>query len=298
MARVRASESRRPDRLFDDPYAEAFLAASPDALPEERAGGSPLRAVGALFQFHGALRTRFFDDYLLAAAGAGCLQVVLLAAGLDTRAFRLDWPEGVRLFELDLPEVLRFKEEVLAARGAVPRCRRVVLPVDLRECGPEGWPAALTGAALDPARPTAWLVEGLLIYLSPEEAGRLLSAVGELSAAGSQLAFEFRESVDRGSGGLKSEAPATAPGREAKPSVSPSVDDFLECARAIPGMRRYTSLWKGGLGADAPEWLAHHGWRARLQDRAAVAASYGRAAPERSGGSFLTAVRGGAEISP
>jgi methyltransferase (TIGR00027 family) len=271
MARVRAHESRRPDRLFDDPYAEAFLAASPDALPEERAGGSPLSAVGALFQFHGALRTRFFDDYLLTAAGAGCLQVVLLAAGLDTRAFRLDWPEGVRLFELDLPEVLRFKEEVLAARGAVPRCRRAVLPVDLRESGPEGWPAGLTGAGLDPARPTAWLVEGLLIYLSPEEARRLLGTASELSAAHSQLAFEYRESVD---------------------------DSFLERARAIPGMRHYTSLWKGGLGADAPEWLARHGWRARLQDRAAVAASYGRAAPERSGGSFLTAVRDGAAISP
>jgi methyltransferase (TIGR00027 family) len=271
MARVRARESGRPDRLFDDPYAEAFLAASPDTLPGERAGGGPLSAVGALFQFHGALRTRFFDDYLLAAAGAGCLQVVLLAAGLDTRAFRLDWPEGVRLFELDLPEVLRFKEEVLAARGAVPRCRRAVLPADLRESGPEGWPAALTGAGLDPAKPTAWLVEGLLIYLSPEEAGRLLSAAGELSATGSQLAFELRESVD---------------------------DSFLERARAIPGMRRYTSLWKGGLGVDAPEWLARHGWRARLQDRAAVAASYRRTAPERSGGSFLTARRGGAGISP
>jgi O-methyltransferase involved in polyketide biosynthesis len=299
MARVRARESRRPDRLFDDPYAEAFLAASPDALPEERVSGSPLGAVGALFQFHGALRTRFFDDYLLAAARAGCLQVVLLAAGLDTRAFRLDWPEGVRLFELDLPEVLGFKEEVLAAwgsgglkseapatpprreakpsgsppvnRGVVPRCGRVVLPVDLREGGPEGWPAALTGAGLDPARPTAWLIEGLLIYLSPEEARRLLSAAGELSAALSQLAFEFRDALN---------------------------DTFLERARAIPGMRRYTSLWKGGLGPDAPEWLARHGWRVRLQDRAAVAASYGRATPERSGGSFLTAVRGGAEISP
>jgi O-methyltransferase involved in polyketide biosynthesis len=297
MARVRARESRRLDRLFEDPYAEAFLAASPDALPEERADGSPLSAVGALFQFHGAVRTRFFDDYLLAAAGAGCLQVVLLAAGLDTRAFRLDWPEGVRLFELDLPEVLRFKEEVLRGagglkseapatapgreaepsvsppvdRGAVPRCRRAVLEVDLRDGGPQGWPAALTGAGLDPARPTAWLVEGLLIYLSPEEAGRLLGDASELSAAGSQLAFEFRDAVD---------------------------DAFLERARAIPGIRRYTSLWKGGLGADAPEWLARHGWRARLQDRAAVAASYGRTAPERSGGSFLTAVRGGAEVSP
>ena len=83
-----------------------------------------LASLGAAFYFHGVIRTRFFDDYLLAACVAGCTQVVLLAAGLDTRVFRLPWPDDVCLFELDLPEVQTFKERVLAGQGAVPRCER------------------------------------------------------------------------------------------------------------------------------------------------------------------------------
>jgi len=96
MARVRAEESRRTDRLFDDPYAAAFVAAAPGALPEDRGASGDLAWMGAVFAFHGVIRTRFFDDCLLAACAAGCRQVVLLAAGLDTRAFRLSWPDGGR----------------------------------------------------------------------------------------------------------------------------------------------------------------------------------------------------------
>ncbi len=103
VALRRAQESRRPDRLFDDSYAEAFVAAAPGTFPEDHAASSELVSLGVLFSFHAVIRTRFFDDYLLAACAAGCRQVVLLAAGLDTRAFRLPWPPGVRLFELDLP---------------------------------------------------------------------------------------------------------------------------------------------------------------------------------------------------
>ncbi len=89
VARVRAEESRRPDRLFDDPYAQAFLDAAPEAFPAEPTTADELASLGAAFYFHGVIRTRFFDDYLLAACVAGCTQVVLLAAGLDTRVFRL-----------------------------------------------------------------------------------------------------------------------------------------------------------------------------------------------------------------
>ncbi len=260
MARVRAEESRRPDRLFDDPYAQAFLAAAPGAFPEEPAVVGGLAWLGAAFFFHGVIRTRFFDDYLLAATAAGCRQVVLLAAGLDTRAFRLAWPDKVRLFELDLPEMLAFKEPVLAAQHAVPQCERVVLPADLRE----DWPATLATAGFQPTRPTAWLAEGLLIYLSAEEAARLLTAVGELSAPGSQLAFEH---------GTIAESP------------------LLAQARALPAMAQFTSLWKGGLGTHAPEWLTRHGWQAHTHDRATLAATYGRAVPASSNGGFVTAVR-------
>lgn len=255
-------ESRRPDPLFDDPYAQAFVAAAPGAFPEDqqRATSGGLARLGAVFFFHGVIRTRRFDDYLLAATTAGCRQVVLLAAGLDTRAFRLTWPDGVRLFELDLPQVLAFKEEVLAAQHAVPRCQRVVLPADLRQ----DWSAVLTTAGFQPAQPTAWLAEGLLIYLSADQAARLLTAVGELSAPTSQLAFEHGNIADT---------------------------SLLAQAHAIPAMDQYTSLWKGGLGANPPDWLSRHGWQIHTHDRAALAASYGRAAPASSNGGFVTAVR-------
>lgn len=260
MARVRAEESRRPDRLFDDPYAQAFLAAAPGAFPEAQAVAGGLAWLGALFSFHGVIRTRFFDDYLLAATTAGCRQVVLLAAGLDTRAFRLAWPDRVRLFELDLPEVLGFKEQVLAAQHGVPRCQRTVVAADLRK----DWPAALTTAGFQPTQPTAWLAEGLLIYLSADQAAHLLTAVGELSAPTSQLAFEHGSLAD---------------------------SSLLTQARAMPAMDQFTRLWKGGLGAHAPDWLTRHGWQAQIHDRAALAAAYGRAAPASSNGGFVTAIR-------
>ena len=261
MARVRAEESRRSDRLFDDPYAQAFVAAVPDPFPAEDPTAAAGRALlGALFSFHAVVRTRFFDDYLSAATAAGCRQVVLLAAGLDARAFRLDWPAGVRLFELDLPEMLAFKERVLAARAAVPRCHRTVVPADLRQA----WSAELIGAGFQPARATAWLVEGLLIYLSAEEAADLLSAVGALSAPASRLSLEHG---------------------------TIAASSLLARARAMPAMNQFTSLWKGGLAEDAPTWLARHGWRVELHDHAALAASYGRPLPDSSGGGFLTAVR-------
>jgi methyltransferase (TIGR00027 family) len=261
VARVRAEENRRADRLFDDPYAQAFMDAAPGAFDkEERAApGGGLASLGAAFYVHGVVRTKFFDDYLLATCASGCRQVVLLAAGLDARAFRLPWPEDVRLFEIDLPEVLAFKEEVLAGQRAVPRCERVVVPADLSG----EWPLELTKAGFRPDERTAWLAEGLLVYLSGDEAARLLGAVGWLSAPGSRLSFEHGAIVDA---------------------------SLLVRARAIPSMDRYAALWKGGLGEDAAGWLNHHGWHVQTHDLASVAASYGRRTPDSSGGGFLTAV--------
>lgn len=114
-ARVRAEENRRADRLFDDPYAEAFVAAAPEVFPEEEraASSGALTSVGAVFRDQ-APGKRFFDDYVFDACAACCRQVVPLGAGLDARAFLLAWPPGVRLFELDLTDVIAFKEAVLA----------------------------------------------------------------------------------------------------------------------------------------------------------------------------------------
>lgn len=190
----------------------------------------------------------------------GCDQVVLLAAGLDTRAFRLAWPGPVRLYELDLPEVLTFKNEVLARVGATPRCERTVIPADLRE----DWHAELAKTSFGPARPTAWLIEGLMLYLTAAQAESLLLAVSELSPPGSRLSFEHSQMA---------------------------ANDLLSQARTMPAMSKYTRLWKGGLGGDAPAWLDRHRWQPELHELATVAASYGRDIPGTATGGFVTAVR-------
>jgi methyltransferase (TIGR00027 family) len=268
MAVVRTRESLRQDRLFHDPYAQVFVDAAPGAFPEEPTSANdfaalgPLASLGETFYFHAVVRTRFFDDYLLTATAARCQQVVLLAAGLDSRAFRLPWPDAVRVFELDLPEVLAFKEAVLVGCDAVPNCERTVVPVDLRE----HWAAELVVAGFDRTAPTAWLAEGLLLYLTADEAAGLLTEVGGLSAPDSQLSFEHGTKAD------------TA---------------LLTQARAMPTMDGYTSLWNGGLGEDAPGWLRQRGWQPQLHNRAELAASYGRPVPASSSGAFLTAARAG-----
>jgi methyltransferase (TIGR00027 family) len=263
---LRARESSREDRLFDDPYAQAFVDAAPDALAREpkgsenAAGPGPATALSAAFYAHVVIRTRFFDGYLTAATSAGCTQVVLLAAGLDTRAFRLAWPPGTRVFEVDLPDILAFKDTVLTARGATPRCERTTVPADLRD----DWPMTLTEAGFDRTRPTAWLAEGLLIYLSADDAGRLLGRVTEQSAPGSQLSFEH--------------SPMAAAA-------------LMNRTQQLPSLHRYASLWKGGLGETAPRWLASHGWHPRPHEFAALAANYNRALPGQPRGGFLTALR-------
>jgi methyltransferase (TIGR00027 family) len=193
VAYVRAQESRRHDRLFDDPYAQAFLDAAPGLFPptqgEDERTLPEMTGLAAAFAWHAIIRTRFYDDYLTAASRAGCRQVVLLAAGLDTRAFRLDWPAETRLFEVDLPDVMAFKQQVLMDRSARPGCLRTVIAADLREA----WPQQLTAGGFEPGSATAWLLEGLLIYLSADEATRLLSDITALSGSDSQMAFELRE---------------------------------------------------------------------------------------------------------
>jgi len=260
VARVRAAESRRPDRLFDDPLARAFVAAAPDPVTGREELDGAARDLVRWLAVYTAVRTRFYDDHLTAAVAAGCPQVVLVAAGLDTRAYRLGWPAPVRLFELDLPEVLAFKQAVLDAEGAHPGCERAAVRVDLRA----DWPAALTGAGLDPGVPTAWLVEGLLVYLTAPEAATLLERLTALSAPGSRLACELPSPRDGGRDGADR-----------------------------PHVGGYTDLWQGGLGTGLVPHLQDLGWQVATHDRADVAAGYGRAAPPSRGSGFVTARRPG-----
>lgn len=178
IAAGRAMESARADRLFDDPYAQVFVDAI-DIAPVER-----------MKEFAGyiALRTRYYDDYLLqASAERDCTQIVLLAVGLDARAYRLTWPAGVKVFELDMEALLRFKRRILAAADATPTCTdHHSIEVDLRT----DWSAPLISAGFDPAVRTAWLAEGLLPYLTREENIVLLDRIAQISAPGSELAFD------------------------------------------------------------------------------------------------------------
>ena len=133
-----------------------------------------------------AVRTRFFDSFFHDATRAGIRQAVILASGLDARAYRLEWPADMTVFEVDQPQVIAFKTTTLADLGAEPTADRRAVAIDLRN----DWPAALIDAGFDKSQPTAWIAEGLLGYLPPEAQDRLLDNISTLSADGSRLATE------------------------------------------------------------------------------------------------------------
>jgi methyltransferase (TIGR00027 family) len=196
VAAARAIETHRPDSLAQDLFAEHFVHSATasagwpvriDQVPDGDA--NPLW--GRFARYFG-LRTRVFDDFLLQAVHAGAHQVVLLGAGLDTRAYRLDWPAGCVIFELDREGVLAFKHRVLEGLAATPKAARVPIPTDLRA----DWTRTLTDAGFDPAAPSAWLAEGLLFYLPGAAETQLVTAVDRLAAPGSELAFEVKLDED------------------------------------------------------------------------------------------------------
>ncbi|MGP2436033.1 class I SAM-dependent methyltransferase [Streptomyces sp. JW3] len=197
VAAARAIETHRPDALARDGYAEHFVRAAPACAgwpvrPDQVPDGDADPLWGRFARYFG-LRTRVLDDFLLRSVHtSGARQVVLLGAGLDTRALRLDWPAGCVVFEIDRAGVLAFKHRVLDGLAATPRAARVPVPVDLRA----DWVGALAGAGFDPAAPSVWLAEGLLFYLSPAAETGLIDSVDRLSAAGSALAYEVKLDKD------------------------------------------------------------------------------------------------------
>jgi methyltransferase (TIGR00027 family) len=190
IAAARANESARPDRLFNDPFAAALSdgvgATSPYQPAPSALDAVTLRAIQAFGVPYLSIRTRFLDDLLLQAAADDVRQIVILAAGMDARAFRLPWPAGTTVYELDRPEVLAAKSATLA--GAQPRCRWQTIGVDLAEAA---WPDALTTAGFDPRQPSAWLVEGLLMYLDEATVRTLLGTIAMLAQPGSWLGADL-----------------------------------------------------------------------------------------------------------
>ncbi|MBO0883540.1 MAG: class I SAM-dependent methyltransferase [Mycobacterium sp.] len=191
VATSRALASQGPDALLDDPFADPLVRAVGLA--------SFVRILDGEISFEDdpwlnrktraeqiAVRTRFFDDFFTIATDAGVRQAVILASGLDTRAYRLRWPNGTAVYEIDQPQVIDFKTRTLANLGAGPTAERRAIGIDLRD----DWPAALRAGGFDVDQPTAWSAEGLLPYLPPEAQDRLFDNITALSAPGSQLATE------------------------------------------------------------------------------------------------------------
>lgn len=189
-AALRAAETKRPDRLYEDPYAAALAGdIGPELLAEVRAATFPpgLKRTLPSTSDYNAIRTRFFDDYLQeAAADPETTQIVLAPAGMDSRAYRLDWPARVRWFELDRPAVLAYKEERLP--DVAPRTDHRKVAVDLTSAS---WEDDLQAAGYDPSVPSTWLLEGLLYYIPEPDTHRILERVAAISAPGSRLAADI-----------------------------------------------------------------------------------------------------------
>jgi methyltransferase (TIGR00027 family) len=256
VAAARAVETEQPDALISDPYAKLLVTNAGAGVlweamldPAVAAKVESLDAESAAHLQHmrsyQAVRTNFFDTYFRDAVADGIRQAVILASGLDSRAYRLDWPAGTTVYEIDQPQVLEYKSTTLADNGVTPSADRRAVAIDLRQ----DWPAALRAAGFDPAARTAWLAEGLLMYLPAEAQDRLFTLIGELSPAGSRVSAET--------------APAHAEERRQQMR-----ERFRKVADEL-GMEETVDvgelMYRDEHRADVAAWLNNHGWRAHAQ---------------------------------
>ena len=208
VAAARAMATRTDKPLINDPFAEPLVRAvgvdlltrlasgelDPTELNDVHDGATGSAGAMSRMADNMAVRTKFFDEFFTDATKAGIKQAVILASGLDARAYRLAWPAGTVVYEVDQPQVIEFKSRTMAELGATPTAYRRTVAVDLRD----DWPAALRAAGFDPAQPAAWSAEGLLGYLPPEAQDRLLDTITELSAPGSRIATESARNLQPG----------------------------------------------------------------------------------------------------
>ncbi|MCV7282793.1 class I SAM-dependent methyltransferase [Mycolicibacterium flavescens] len=254
VAWSRAQENNSECPLFLDPFAQLFVDAAvergwrqPPADVVER-----IKAIGG----YAASRTKWFDEFLIAAGANGIDQVVILAAGLDARAWRLPWVDGTVVYEIDQPRVLAFKADTLRRHGVTPMAQYRPVPIDLRE----DWPRALLDAGFDPSEPTAWTAEGLLPYLPAAGQDLLFERIHDLSARGSRIAVE-----SFGAGFFDPEYLARL--RESRAQAGGSDDTF-----------DVQDLWYVEERTEVAAWLAGRGWDVTALPAADLMGRYGRCA--------------------
>jgi methyltransferase (TIGR00027 family) len=259
VAAARAMATAADNALINDPFAEPLVRAvgvdfftrlvTGELRPEDLDSDSESVGMQRMTD-NMAVRTKFFDEFFLAATGGGnsadatetgIRQAVILASGLDSRAYRLAWPAGTTVYEIDQPDVIEFKTRALAELGAEPTANRRTVAMDLRY----DWPSALIEEGFDPGQPTAWSAEGLLGYLPPDAQDRLLDTITELSAPGSRVAVESVPNIDAS-----------------------------DHEKAIERMRQASERWRDhgfdldfgelvylGDRNEASAYLGNHGWR-------------------------------------
>jgi methyltransferase (TIGR00027 family) len=259
VAMARADEAATGCPLFNDPFAQLFL----DAATERGWQPPPpymverIRSIGS----YAASRTKWFDEFFIAAGANGIDQAVILAAGLDARGWRLPWVGGTELYEIDQPKVLEFKAQTLARHDAKPSVFRYVpVPVDLRH----DWPKALRDAGFDTTRPTAWAAEGLLPYLPAAGQDLLFARIDELSAPGSRVAVE---SFGRGFFDPEYLASRREQMRRLREQAGEDPDSNAPDTQ---------DLWYVEDRTDLVEWLTDHNWQASAIEARDLMTRYGR----------------------
>jgi methyltransferase (TIGR00027 family) len=276
VAAARAADTESDDPLISDPFARVFLDTVGDGvwnwfaapeLPAEVVDAEPalpLRMESMVDYF--ASRTKFFDTFFLDATRTGIRQVVILAAGLDARSWRLPWPDGTTVYELDQDRVLDFKSSTLHEHGAEPTCHRIGVPVDLRQ----DWPKALQQAGFDASAPSAWSAEGLLMYLPAAAQDLLFTRVQGLTATGSRVGVE-----------------ALAPGF-ADPEALAQRRERMERVRALMAkadpqreVPKTDELWYFEEREDVGDWWRRHGWAVTVTPSDQLMAGYDRKPPQQ-----------------
>jgi methyltransferase (TIGR00027 family) len=263
VAAARALATRDTNPIINDPFAAALVRAvgidfftrvvdgeiEPTDIGET--GNGELQTETDSL----AVRTRFFDEFFTDATAAGINQAVILAAGLDARAYRLAWPPGSVVYEVDQPKVVAFKTETMAGLGATPTAERRTVSIDLRE----DWPAALRNSGFDDTKPAAWSAEGLLMYLPPEAQDRLFDHITALSAPGSQLATEYH--------------PDSGPTMAERGQAMSDRWADLGCDVDLSG------LFYEGERNNVADYLSDRGWQVVTRARRELFGDYGRAFP-------------------